>query len=110
MKYSIIKGNLFQALFFEGGFIIMSNIGNVLTSMEVAQMVDKKHYDLLKDIRRYTSQLGEGKISVSDFFSESTYTTEQNKTVTCYLVTKKGCEFIAHKLTGQKGGQNKNTS
>ncbi len=21
----------------------------------------------------------------------------------CYLVTKKGCEFIAHKLTGQKG-------
>lgn len=81
----------------------MSNIGNVLTSMEVAQMVDKKHYDLLKDIRRYTSQLGEGKISVSDFFSESTYTTEQNKTVACYLVTKKGCEFIAHKLTGQKG-------
>ena len=81
----------------------MSNIGNVLTSMEVAQMVDKKHYDLLKDIRRYTSQLGEGKISVSDFFSESTYTTEQNKTVACYLVNKKGCEFIAHKLTGQKG-------
>ncbi len=23
--------------------------------------------------------------------------------MTCYLVTKKGCEFIAHKLTGQKG-------
>ena len=81
----------------------MSNIGNVLTSMEVAQMVDKKHYDLLKDIRRYTSQLGEGKISVSDFFMESTYVSEQNKAMPCFMVTKKGCEFIAHKLTGQKG-------
>lgn len=75
----------------------------VITSMEVAGMVDKKHYDLLKDIRRYVLQLREGKISVSGFFTESTYTTEQNKTVACFLVTKKGCEFIAHKLTGQKG-------
>ena len=78
-------------------------IGTTITSMEVAQMVGKKHYDLLKDIRRYAEQLGEGKISVSDFFTESTYVTEQNKTMPCYLVTKKGCEFIAHKLTGQKG-------
>ena len=77
--------------------------GTVITSMEVAQMVGKKHYDLLKDIRRYAEQLGEGKISVSDFFTESSYATEQNKTMPCFLVTKKGCEFIAHKLTGQKG-------
>ena len=77
--------------------------GNVITSMEVAQMVDKKHYELLKDIRRYIMQLGEGKIPFSDFFTESNYITEQNKTMPCFLVTKKGCEFIAHKLTGQKG-------
>ena len=77
--------------------------GTVITSMEVAQMVNKKHSELLKDIRRYVGQLDEGKISVVDFFTESTYVTEQNKTVPCYLVTKKGCEFIAHKLTGQKG-------
>lgn len=75
----------------------------VLTSMEVAEMVDKEHKQLLKDIRKYTEQLGEGKISPTDFFTESTYTTIQNKTMPCYLVTKKGCEFIAHKLTGQKG-------
>lgn len=75
----------------------------IITSIEVAQMVDKKHYDLLKDIRRYIAQLGEGKIPSSDFFTESTYTTEQNKAAVCYLVTKKGCEFIANKLTGQKG-------
>ncbi|MDO5345285.1 MAG: Rha family transcriptional regulator [Lachnospiraceae bacterium] len=76
---------------------------NTITSMEVARMIDKRHADLLKDIRKYEKQLGEGKISPSDFFTESTYVSEQNKSVPCYLVTKKGCEFIAHKLTGQKG-------
>lgn len=74
-----------------------------ITSMEVAQMVGKDHSKLLRDIRNYVSQLGEAKIGFSDFFTESTYVTEQNKTMPCFLVTKKGCEFIAHKLTGQKG-------
>jgi len=81
----------------------MSNIGQALTSMEVAQMVGKDHSKLLRDIRNYISQLGEAKIGFTDFFSESTYITEQNKTMPCFLVTKKGCEFIAHKLAGQKG-------
>ncbi len=74
-----------------------------IPSMEVAQMVGKQHSDLLKDIRRYSVQLVEGKIPCNDFFKESTYITENNRTVPCYMVTKKGCEFIAHKLTGQKG-------
>ncbi len=87
-----------------GGLFVMQDLRNTaISSMEVAQMVDKKHGDLLKDIRRYTVQLGEGKIPSSDFFTESTYQNSQNKTMPCYLVTKKGCEFIAHKLTGQKG-------
>lgn len=81
----------------------MSKIEQVLTSIEVAQMVGKEHKGLLRDIRRYCEQLGESKIALTDFFSESTYITAQNKTMPCYLVTKKGCEFIAHKLTGQKG-------
>lgn len=74
-----------------------------ITTLEVAEMVRKTHNDLLKDIRRYCEQLGQGNIPQSDFFTESTYRNSQNKTMPCYLVTKKGCEFIAHKLTGQKG-------
>lgn len=74
-----------------------------ITSMEVAEMVGKKHCDLLRDIRKYVDQLGESKIAFTDFFKEATYTTEQNKVLPCFQVTKKGCEFIAHKLTGQKG-------
>lgn len=77
--------------------------GTVITSMEVAQMVGKKHCDLLRDIRKYCEQLGESKIALGDFFTESTYLDANNQSRPCYLVTKKGCEFIAHKLTGQKG-------
>ena len=74
-----------------------------IDSREVAEMVGKQHNELLKDIRRYAEQLGEGKIPQSDFFTERTYVNSQNKKMPCYQVTKKGCEFIAHKLTGVKG-------
>lgn len=75
---------------------------NTITSLEVAEMVGKEHYDLLKDIRRYCEQLSQGNIPLPDFFTESTYM-NRGKEYPCYNVTKKGCEFIAHKLTGQKG-------
>ena len=81
----------------------MSKIGQMLTSMEVAQMVEKEHKQILKDIRRYTQQFNEGRISPVEFFTESTYIDGKGESRPCYLVTKKGCEFIAHKLTGQKG-------
>ena len=81
----------------------MNQIEQTITSIEVAEMVEKTHANLLKDIRRYCKQLGEVNIDFSDFFKESTYCTEQKKELPCYDVTKKGCEFIARKLTGVKG-------
>lgn len=74
-----------------------------LTSVEAAEMVGKPHNDLMKDIRRYTSQFNEGNISHVEFFTENTYLDKKGQERPCYLVTKKGCEFIAHKLTGVKG-------
>lgn len=74
-----------------------------LTSVEVAEMVGKPHNDLMKDIRRYTSQFNVGNISHVEFFTENTYLDKKGQERPCYLVTKKGCEFIAHKLTGIKG-------
>lgn len=89
----------------------MEQLEQTLTSLEVAEMMNKKHYDLMRDIRRYSVQMdkanenarGESKIAFSDFFTESTYQTEQGKVLPCYKITKKGCEFIAHKMTGVKG-------
>lgn len=81
----------------------MKQIEQTISSIEVAEMVGKEHNKLLRDVRSYIEQLGESKIGHTDFFSESTYRTSQNKEMPCYNVTKKGCEFIAHKLTGVKG-------
>lgn len=81
----------------------MQTIEQTLDSREVAEMVDKEHSKLLKDICRYIGQFGEAKIGFTDFFKEATYKTGQNKEIPCCRITKKGCEFIAHKLTGVKG-------
>ena len=78
-------------------------IEQTITSMEVAEMVEKEHKHLLKDIRRYNQQLEEGKISPNYFWKESSTLSANNRQIPCYLVTKKGCEFIAHKMTGAKG-------
>lgn len=81
----------------------MEQIEQTISSIEVAEMVGKSHNKLMRDIRLYIEQLGESKIGHTGFFTESSYKTSQNKIMPCYNVTKKGCEFIAHKLTGVKG-------
>ena len=58
---------------------------------------------LLRDLRRYEAQFTECNIAGSDFFRESQYKDSTGRTLPCYRITKKGCEFIAHKLTGTKG-------
>ena len=79
------------------------NIEKSLTSLEVAEMVEKDHSKLLRDIRTYSEQLAEAKIGLGDFFEESTYLDANNQSRPCYKISKKGCEFIANKLTGVKG-------
>ena len=73
-----------------------------LDSREVAVMVERPHNDLMKTIRQYCEYLGQGNFSLTDFFIESTYVSEQNKTLPCYLITKMGCEMVANKITGQR--------
>lgn len=84
----------------------MSNLiakDSSLMSTEVAEMVEKEHKYLMRDIKRYSNQMVGAKISPTSFWSENTYIDLQGKERPCYLVTKKGCEFIAHKMTGAKG-------
>ena len=74
-----------------------------IDSREVARMMSKSHSHLLRDLEIFSNYLGESKIGFSDFWQKSSYKTEQNKILKCYLITKKGCEFLAHKMTGKKG-------
>jgi Rha family phage regulatory protein len=81
-----------------------------IDSREVADMVEKRHSDLLRDIGTYIQYMENAKLrdglksGVLEFFIEGSYTMEEGgRSYRKYDCTKKGCEFIAHKLTGQKG-------
>lgn len=82
----------------------------VLDSREVAEMMGKKHEDIMKAIQGSGKNLGlipileKGNFPVSNYFIESTYKVEGNtKTYKCYLVTKMGCELLGNKQQGEKG-------
>ena len=75
----------------------------VIDSREVAQMIEREHYELLKSIHIYIGYLNEGEIPAVDFFIESNYIDGKGDTRPCYLITKKGCDMVANKLTGKKG-------
>jgi Rha family phage regulatory protein len=78
----------------------------LVDSRQVAEMVDKEHKNILADIRGYKSILensGELNFQPTDFFIESTYMSDQNKILPCFLITRKGCDMVANKMTGEKG-------
>ena len=76
---------------------------SVIDSREVAEIIDKKHYNLLRDIENYMRVLLNSKMSSDKFFIESNYTDASGKKNKCYLLTKQGCEMVANKMTGEKG-------
>lgn len=45
----------------------------------------------------------ESNFGLSDFFIPHTYTDSTGRTLPCYLLTKKGCDMVANKMTGEKG-------
>lgn len=75
-----------------------------IDSREVAKMLDKRHADLMRDIRGYKNDLDQNaNLRSDDFFIESVYKAGTGKEYSCYLLTKAGCEFVANKMTGKKG-------
>lgn len=84
--------------------VIEQNNEFYVDSREVAEMIDKNHAHLMRDIRGYAEILEDNpKLDSRDFFVESTYINSQNKVQPCYLLTKKGCDMVANKMTGSKG-------
>lgn len=76
----------------------------LVDSREVAEMVDKEHSNLMRDIRGYENILENSKLSSQNFFIGDSYKVDgSNKTYNCYLLTKKGCDLVANKMIGSKG-------
>lgn len=84
--------------------LITQNNEAYINSREVAKLIGKRHDNLVRDIKHYIDVLNTSNLRSSDFFIESDYQQAGNsKTVRCFLVTKKGCDMIANKLSGEKG-------
>ncbi|MGX5789837.1 Rha family transcriptional regulator [Staphylococcus equorum] len=75
-----------------------------LDSREVAEMVDKQHKHLLRDIENYESAILQSpNLDSANYFIQSTYLGGNNQNYKHYLLTKKGCDMVANKMTGEKG-------
>lgn len=80
-----------------------------ITTLEVAEMMEIQHSDLLKklegrkDRKGYIQIMNEGHMSVVDYFIKSSYTDAKGEERPCYEVTRLGCDFLANKSTGEKG-------
>ena len=89
------------------GLTVFNHDGQlVIDSREVAAMVGKRHDHLMRDIGTYIIYLNKStdpKFGASDFFITSTYQDPTGRTLPCYLITRKGCDMVANKMTGEKG-------
>lgn len=74
-----------------------------IISTEVAEMLETRHADLMRKIAGINKDFTERKIALSEYWLESHYFDKSGKANRCYNITKKGCEFLAHKTTGTKG-------
>ncbi len=86
--------------------LIKQNGDVYIDSREVAAAIEKQHKNLLRDITGYICHMRNSnrlKIEPVDFFLESSYLDAKGETRPCYLVSRVGCDLIAHKLTGEKG-------
>lgn len=102
------------------GNIIDINKGKkveTIPSYEVAKMMGKEHWEVLRMLEGYEPPEGSKSrrvvgiiptltnhnIVVSDYYIESTYKDKSGKSNKCYECTKMGCEMLANKITGEKG-------
>ncbi|WP_415335626.1 Rha family transcriptional regulator [Clostridium perfringens] len=74
-----------------------------INSREVAEMMEVRHDSLLRKIDSIISVLNHHNFALIDYFIESTYIAGNGEDRKCYEVTRKGCEMLAHKSTGDKG-------
>lgn len=94
-----------------------NKIEQTISSREVAEMMGKEHWEVLKMLEGYKPPKGsksrkvvgiiptltDHNVVVSDYFLESSYKDASGKSNKCYECTKMGCEMLANKLTGEKG-------
>jgi len=76
---------------------------NKLSSREVCEMMEMEHKNLLRKIDGINNDLLSSKVSPAKYWVESSSPDNSGKVSREFQITKRGCEFLAHKTTGTKG-------
>ena len=85
------------------------NNKNTITTLEIADMLEIRHWEVLRKLegtektKGIIDILNDNNFVVVDYFIKSTYLDSKNESRPCYNVTKLGCDFLANKFTGEKG-------
>lgn len=73
-------------------------------SRDVALMTEKQHKHLIRDIEVYKSVILQSpNLDPANYFVESSYIGSNHRPNKHFLLTKKGCDMVANKMTGEKG-------
>jgi len=86
--------------------LIRQNGGVYINSREVAEIIGKRHDNLLRDIAGYINILTKYGVLIYEetpIFVKSNYVDAWNRTKPCYLIARIGADIIANKLAGEKG-------
>ncbi|MCY8045739.1 phage regulatory protein/antirepressor Ant [Bacillus haynesii] len=84
--------------------IINLNGRLLVDSRDVAEMTGKRHFHLTRDIEGYIRILSTNpNLDSLNFFIPSNYKDGKGESRPCYLLTRKGCDMVANKMTGEKG-------
>lgn len=81
----------------------MNQLEQRISSREVAEMMEMEHKHVLRKIDEISKDLTETKNGLSKYWVEGQYKDTSGKANREYQITKRGCEFLAHKTTGTKG-------
>lgn len=91
---------------------VVSFDGQLVTdSRDVAEMVGKQHWEILRMLegtkdgktKGFVQTLNDNNFVVVDFFIKDSYKDDKGEVRPCYLLTRKGCDMVANKMTGEKG-------
>lgn len=88
-----------------------------IPSYEIADMMDKKHWEVLRMLEGYEPPKGSKSrkvvgiiptlnhhnVVVVEYFILNTYVDAKGETRKCYECTRMGCDMLANKMTGEKG-------
>lgn len=84
--------------------VIEQNNEFYVDSREVSEMLGKEHKHLIRDIENYKSVILQSpNLDPANYFEESSYIGGNNQSYKHFLLTKKGCDMVANKMTGSKG-------